>query len=343
MTGYAAVLGGLVLSLTALLHWLPTWRREGLWFSVTVAPGFDATSEGRRALVHYRIALWGLAIVATGCVVAAAGLGVTALAPAGVLVETVGASVAFAVVRRRLLPFAVQASGDRSATLSVDPEALPGGVAVVIVPLGVLGATALYLRANWDRLPVRVPVHWGIDGTPNGWADRTWHGVYGPLFVTALISVFIILMAEAILHASPRARVSGTEAWTRRFRRAALLLMVAGVWAVSAMTSAFALMPLFRDVSRPLASVRIIPAVMLLSLAPFMWQLVRAVRAPGSRSDGTPDACWKFGLFYYNPDDSALVVEKRFGVGYTLNFGNRTMWWILGLAALALLLVKTTP
>jgi uncharacterized membrane protein len=34
------------------------------------------------------------------------------------------------------------------------------------------------------------------------------------------------------------------------------------------------------------------------------------------------------------------MVEKRFGVGYTLNLGNRTIWWILGIVALLILLVK---
>jgi uncharacterized membrane protein len=340
MNGEVGALVGIVLLMAALLHWLPTWRRRGLWFSVTVAPGFDATPEAQAALRSYRTAVWGLSLVAIGCVVAGARLAVPALPEAGVLCQAVGASVAFAVVRRRILPFAVRASGTRSAAISTDHEGLPGGAASVIVPLGMLTATALYLHANWQRLPERIPIHWGLDGTPNGWADRTWHGVYGPLIVCAFMSLFIILIAEAIIHASPRARVAGTEAWTTRFRRANLILLVAGVWGVSAMMSLFALLPLFTDVSRPSAFAWMIPVVVVLSILPFTWQLFRVVRARDSGSDGTPDACWKFGLFYYNPNDSALLVERRFGIGYTINFGNRTLWWILGVVALAILLVN---
>lgn len=89
MNGDMGALIVIVLLLAALLHWLPTWRRRGLWFSVTVAPGFDALPEAQAALRSF------------------------------------------------------------------------------IVPLGMLAATALYLHANWLRLPERVPVHWGIDGAPN--------------------------------------------------------------------------------------------------------------------------------------------------------------------------------
>jgi uncharacterized membrane protein len=42
--------------------------------------------------------------------------------------------------------------------------------------------------------------------------------------------------------------------------------------------------------------------------------------------DRTPDDCWKLGMIYYNPADPALVIEKRFGIGWTLNFANRWAW-----------------
>jgi uncharacterized membrane protein len=55
-------------------------------------------------------------------------------------------------------------------------------------------------------------------------------------------------------------------------------------------------------------------------------------------------------MFYVNRDDPSLIVEKRFGVGYTLNFGN----WkailliavffavLIGVMAVALSMPQTT-
>ncbi len=34
------------------------------------------------------------------------------------------------------------------------------------------------------------------------------------------------------------------------------------------------------------------------------------------------DRHWRAGMRYVNPADPALFVQKRFGVGWTLNFGN---------------------
>jgi uncharacterized membrane protein len=50
------------------------------------------------------------------------------------------------------------------------------------------------------------------------------------------------------------------------------------------------------------------------------------------RGDGTPDQAWKVGgLFYFNPHDSAIWVEKRVGFGYTLNIGNSRAWLLIGI------------
>ncbi|HYM05922.1 MAG TPA: DUF5808 domain-containing protein [Terriglobales bacterium] len=58
-------------------------------------------------------------------------------------------------------------------------------------------------------------------------------------------------------------------------------------------------------------------------------------RLPSSRP-GVPgplrrdlDDCWRFRVFYYNPDDPAILVEKRYGIGYTLNFAQPAAWVML--------------
>ncbi|TRM80464.1 hypothetical protein DJ524_07535, partial [Sulfolobus sp. D5] len=35
------------------------------------------------------------------------------------------------------------------------------------------------------------------------------------------------------------------------------------------------------------------------------------------------DKYWKLGMFYYNPNDDRVIIPKRFGSGYTFNFGNK--------------------
>ena len=42
------------------------------------------------------------------------------------------------------------------------------------------------------------------------------------------------------------------------------------------------------------------------------------------------DRFWKLGCIYYNPDDPSLMVEKRFGIGWTMNMARPITWMVLG-------------
>ena len=53
---------------------------------------------------------------------------------------------------------------------------------------------------------------------------------------------------------------------------------------------------------------------------------------------------WYAGVFYTNPDDPALFVPKRFGLGWTLNFGHpQAKLVLIGILLLLLLLVLVPP
>ena len=55
-----------------------------------------------------------------------------------------------------------------------------------------------------------------------------------------------------------------------------------------------------------------------------------------SRDD---DNYWKWGSIYYNPQDPSLMVEKRFGIGWTMNFGNKWAWVVLSIFILIIVAV----
>lgn len=59
---------------------------------------------------------------------------------------------------------------------------------------------------------------------------------------------------------------------------------------------------------------------------------VSAERRKELRAD---DSNWKLGIFYFSPHDPAFLIPKRFGIGWTLNFGS--VW--AGVVVLALIAV----
>jgi uncharacterized membrane protein len=55
------------------------------------------------------------------------------------------------------------------------------------------------------------------------------------------------------------------------------------------------------------------------------------------------DRYWYGGLFYSNPDDPALFVEKRYGLGWTLNFGHPQAKLVLIVSLVAVLVLTILP
>jgi hypothetical protein len=50
-----------------------------------------------------------------------------------------------------------------------------------------------------------------------------------------------------------------------------------------------------------------------------------------SSCDPMADTCWKWGWYYFNPDDPALIVPGRTDLGWSPNFARRPIWmgWVV--------------
>jgi hypothetical protein len=63
--------------------------------------------------------------------------------------------------------------------------------------------------------------------------------------------------------------------------------------------------------------------------------------------DRTADARWLGGIIYFDPADPAFLVEKRMGIGWTLNFGNPwssvPLICVAAIAVVGPMLVQGTP
>jgi uncharacterized membrane protein len=307
--GVSAAVGGLLMA-------VPNLSNPRLLFAVPLPAAFRNGPQARGALNEFRaiIAVFTLLAMAVLWMLPLAPLSLfAAFAPLGI---TVIGGFAYYRQYRKLRPYAVDIAPVRETEISTSPDRLPWWAwAGAAGPYALLGATAAYLNANWQSIPARFPVHWGVDGQPNRWVDRSARGVYGPLWFAAELSLLILLMGLAGWFGARRSR-----------HRTVLLAAIIGLgYVLTFIFSGVAVMPI---VHVPL---------MVMVLAPFViivpFTIILIWKLKGSSSDPlepTPLECWKAGVFYYNPNDTALFVEKRFGVGYTLNFANPWCWALLG-------------
>ncbi len=301
------------LSMGGLLLALPQMSRRGVLFGVPVPPNFRDSEPGRHSLAVFRTVT---AIVIFVSLIAMLFsperlLSIVILAAhAGTLLI---AGLAFWWQNRKLMPAAVQPVRVAEAAITVTPERLPSFAWLGAGPFLFLGMAALFLEAHWSQIPARFAVHWGLDGLPDRWSERTFRGVYGPLVFGAGLCVSLFVMALATWFGSRRSPM----------RRVLFGTGIASEYLVGCLLSVLAIGPLVRV---PLWAILLGTAA---CVALMLMTVSRAMAEPGGRVEATPNSCWKLGLFYFNPVDSALFVEKRIGIGYAVNYGNPLSWLVM--------------
>ena len=320
----------------------PAVTRPGVAFGVRVPPDHASAPVIRRERDIYVRYTAIVTLCATAAVFLSWGHGSWWLGRI-ILVLELGAELACYLRARRRIAEAKRAgrwfAGQRPAVVAdtrwrTEPERFPARW--LIPALAVIAAT-VSLRLAYGPPAARGPA--------GGFAV-----VIGQAYVTTLWTGLTLLFYRSRPDLDP-ADPAGSLRWYRRVLRAyarAVLVMLA-------LIDASLLLGALRvwQVARPPAPLVVLPAVvgLLTLIGTALWigrgraeaetgRLGRARMAGATAQDD--DRWWKGGLIYVHHGDPAIVVPARFGVGWTLNFGNPSAWLVVagivaGPAGLALL------
>ncbi len=318
-----------VLLLGALEYLMPELTRPEVVFSVTVAPTLRASAEGVAIVHRYR------RIVAMTTVVALL-VALNAIAPLarwnGALafaLQYVGFVMALSIARRQTRPYAAPQPTTREADL-VARKASAVLIVAIAIPSVVIGAIALWSSARWEALPDPYPIHWMWNGEPDTWVSRTPFNVYGMLSMLGGACALMAILCFGLMFWSRRPRSIASSRFDRRFLTGTIAALLVGEY----LLAASAMLPLGFGANGP----ELMIFVILATASIYLMTAGNTAPIETSRGDVTPDQAWKFGIIYFNREDPAFLVEKRFGLGWTLNFGHRLGWVVVGGALLPIAL-----
>lgn len=324
----------------AVMPWL---SRPETWFAVTVEPGFHQSEPGRNVLRTYIKGIAGLTLLVLLCQVLALWLSdnfavLHAVQVAGMLFLALGSFAVFVYCRRKVLPFGQ--SRDRQREVSLEPpltarQIIPGPVWLQVIPYFLVLAPMSWIALNYIHLPDEVVVHVGIDSITKG--EKSIRSVFGG----SLLMLFSLLLVHLVMLLPLFVRRLPSQA--RRSRGINVILMQL-MFIMGGIGGFMTFMPLHGETwfEHPLGIGIMMVSALLLLFVPVVtgWFVLRS-DGPAQSGDRSPDECWYLGLFYFNPADPALWVEKRFGIGYTVNFARPAAWLcIIGMIALTVVLVR---
>jgi uncharacterized membrane protein len=309
-----------IIVLLGLLFLFPMQSRAGIFFGASVPVDFPSSAKGHSLRRNYQ--LRGIPIH-LAALLAGIFLFFHLKTPAAPLIfwgvyfgQIVCGAINWAFATRQVRPYAIRPPLVRTASLARRShlEITWIGYAAAALPLLL---AALYLHTHWAQIPRVFPIHWDFNGRPNSWAHKSSLSVYGTVGTGTGLLFFMMLIDTMLPHV------------LEMNRKLLSVSLSGGAGLVSLLMTYIALLPFRTTVAAweilggSAVGILLVLAVELYSVG---WSHSKAAQEP---YDGTPDACWYGGMFYFNRNDAALMVPKRSGIGFTFNFGRPVAWWIL--------------
>lgn len=221
-------------------------------------------------------------------------------------------------------------------------------IAIIIVPLVL---AVIY----FEQIPEQIPINWDINMEVNRSVTKSWTSVLAmPGLQLLMIPVLqyayysFIKSRQKLSPISPQVSSEKSrlfrEAWARFFFVVAILTQL--LMSTLFLYSIFVQEGYFGWIIAFIIGFLVITIGSSLYLGIHYGQAGEKLKLPNDRPEDTQpyfdnedDAHWIAGMIYYNPDDAAIFVEKRYGLGTTLNMGRWQAW--LAVAGLILFLVLT--
>jgi uncharacterized membrane protein len=316
---------------------LPDLLRPDNLFSVTIAQDARQHPEVRALIARWRLYNAAIGLVAAGACAATVLLPPSAslfILPVLLLVYFIMVPATYVAFHRQALAFALPAEGATTREALLRPR--PSGTLISswweLVPLTVIALTVILLALRYPTAPAVVPTHFDLTGHANQFATKsiwTFFSIVGvQLGVWVILTIFGVGLSRS--RVAPSAGAAG-ESYRHMWARLVFVIKTGTVILLSIADLLPTSNPQPGALAGPLAVLPIAFLVTILALTLTLalrygqsgWRQLRRTGPPmTARGDATPDSAWKWGLFYYNPDDPALFVEKRSGLGWTVNFGH---------------------
>jgi len=217
-------------------------------------------------------------------------------------------------------------------------------LAVIVLAIAPFAVLIFY----YSSLPDVVPIHWNAAGEADGWAKKDFSSVFFMPILAAFLQIFWITLKQDIIKA--RFRVPAEQAekvlslkeislqanvgmvdWCRLICGVLLGTVALLVLSTIAPPTVAAALNIFTWASLVL---------MLSGMAFYLYRMIlvnreiKALTGQITFQTAAEMEGWTDGLFYYNPQDAAFMVEKPGGVGYTMNFAHKRALLYLALIVL---------
>ncbi|WP_335872298.1 DUF1648 domain-containing protein [Bacillus sp. 2205SS5-2] len=222
------------------------------------------------------------------------------------------------------------------------------------IPLLISISLIIFTLVNYNQFPNQIPTHWGPDGKPDAYTTKSYLSILTlPLILLVLQGMFI-----GVIEMTRKSGINLSAGNVKASRIRQLRLRKYTSWFLFVvsilLTMLFSFLQFTTLYENVVSDLLILLMPLTFSVLLFIGAIILAVKVGkvdsdfdmeiiedenGEITNVDEDQYWKGGLIYYNRNDPSIFVEKRFGVGWTLNFARPIGYLILFGPLLVILLI----
>ncbi len=205
-----------------------------------------------------------------------------------------------------------------------------------LIPLLIILVVTVISLVNYDLIPDPMPMHYNAAGEVDGWANKTYLSAFMlPIVSLAMTGMFyfiyIIIGKSKQQTSAKRPQISSKQ--NRKHRK---IWSGYSIASASLMNLLFGYMQLimFREPVAKAEEMMFVTLGFTLIMVVATLAIALYTGNSGSRlkvgdegiedsleEESDDDQYWKWGAIYYNSNDPSVFVEKRVGIGWTINMG----------------------
>lgn len=217
------------------------------------------------------------------------------------------------------------------------------------LPIIMTIALMTFTYMNYDSIPDSFATHWNSAGEADGWTEKSRLSVITMPLILLAIQLSFFIMAIGMKNAKLQLSAQAKEASIHR----ELTQRKYGSWYLAAinysMTILFVVLHYTTVILKDQTAQYFFPlfisfnVITLGGLLVLIWKLSKSNERfddlHTNETAATDDRYWKWGIFYFNKNDPSLVVQKKYGIGWTVNFANKWCYIIICLTLGPILLL----
>lgn len=216
-----------------------------------------------------------------------------------------------------------------------------------LIHIAIIITSVVLVLLNYNRFPERLPMEFDFNGEVTRSVYKSYRTVLGLNYMQVIMTLLFMLINWSILKSKQQINANDPQKSIQQntiFRRRwSLFIIITGLlfvllFSFIQLNMVFMLnIEIVEIVSISIISIILIGTLLISFTTGQGGNLIGGRITSSNMEPINNDTYWKLGVIYFNPYDPSIFIEKRLGVGWTLNFA-RPMSWFLLLGILALII-----